>query len=60
MALRRLESAVTPESGVWIHSGVWRVESGVTTEDGVSPESGGWSLEAFRRLEHLVWSYTGV
>ena len=36
------------------------MESGFTPEDGVSPESGGWSLEALRRLEPLVWSYTGV
>ena len=34
-SLRRLESAVTPETGVCSHSGVWSLESAVTPETGV-------------------------
>ena len=49
------------ESGVWSHSGVWRLESGVTP-------SRVWRLEFLRSLEagaapesgSGVWSYSGA
>ena len=56
------ESGFTPESAVWIHSGVssldslWSLEVGVFPESVVTPEfvvwsyCGVWSLESLRRL----------
>ena len=56
------ESGFTPESAIWIHSGVCSLDSLRSLEVGVSPESvvtpefvvwnysGDWGLESLRRL----------
>ena len=47
------ESGFTPESAVWIHSGVCSLDPLRSLQSGFTPESGGWSLSG-------VCSHSGV